>query len=544
MSATDTIKLYESLETKQANSRNRWQETADIISPRLNRIVTRTSPGQDRTQRIYDSTGIDDANDMTSGLSAAFMPSGQKFFGIIPKDKSLTENDIVQRYLGTATEIAHDEMLDSNFPLQINESLHSLGVFGTCNLFSEWNKKRVGLNYRDYSIGSYQMREGEDGQVDTMLVKREFTARQAVQKFGNKCGEKCLNAAQSPKTEDDIFEFIHHVAPREENVRAGRRVPSVNMPWFSKFVNVKEILEVSESGFNEFPFAAARWTKSSDEVFGRGPGTDALSKVKTLQQLWKDFTECANKHNNPAREVLASAFEGKWRVTPGAINLVQTLPSSRPIEAGSQGAFPITREILEFQQQSVGRTFYKDVFAPLGDLTGDRRTTVEIIERLKESLRKLALPVARVQQELFNSVIIRTILLLIDHGMIPQPPPELIGQGFGIVYEGQLAIALKNQQARGFQQFMVWLGAMEEIIPGSVDYIDAPGAIRRQGRSFGINEEDLATDDEVAEKKKGRAEAQQKLEAAQAAEVASSAYQKTSKAAEAGSPAEQLVGAL
>jgi hypothetical protein len=180
------------------------------------------------------------------------------------------------------------------------------------------------------------------------------------------------------------------------------------------------------------------------------------------------------------------------------------------------------------------------------DLTGDRRTTLEIIERLKEGLRKLALPTMRTEREYFTPHLTRVVLLLVRNGVIPPPPAELLGRdsgsGFGIEYEGQLAMALRNQQSRGFQQFVQFLAGMEQIIPGSVDYIDEAGSIRRMGRSFGINEEDLATPEQVAEKRRKRAEEAAKLQMAQAVQVGADAYKSTSKKPESGSLAEQMVG--
>ncbi len=542
--AEQIIKLYERLESDQSSFRSLWQSTADVTMPLMNQIVTKTTPGADKTQDLYDSTAHDDALDMASGLVAAFIPTGKKFFNLVPKNKALTELEHIWRYLNLATEIAHEHLFDGNYLSEVSAGLLQLVVFGTANLYTEWSKKLQKLNFRDYPIGMYQMREGESGEVDTMMIWRDYPARQAVEKFGSAAGEKVLAAAQETKTEDEIYPYIHYVGPREKYNPQSRL--SSQMPFESVWVNQKEKIDVDRGGYPEFPFSVGRWTKCSGEVFGRGQGTEALSKIKTLQQMWKDFIECGNKINNPAREVLANEFQGSWKVKPGGINLVQQIPASRAIEFGGQGAFPVTKDILEFQQKNVGRTFYKDVFAPLMDLTGDRRTTLEIIERLKEGLRKLALPTMRTEREYFTPHLTRVVLLLVRHGVIPPPPQELLGRGsgngFGIEYEGQLAMALRNQQSRGFQQFVQFLAGMEQLIPGSVDYIDDEGAIRRMGRSFGINEEDLATLEQVAAKRQKRADDMQKLQMAQAMQVGAEAYNKTSKKAEEGSPAAQLIG--
>lgn len=544
--AEQVIKLYERLEGEQSNFRSLWQDTADVAMPLMNQIVTRTTPGGDKTQDLYDSTAHDDGLDMASGLVAAFIPTGKKFFNLVPRNKALTEADHVWRYLGLATEAAHEHLFDSNYISEVSAGLVGLVFFGTANLYTEWSKRLRKLNFRDFPIGSYQMREGESGDVDTMLIWRDYTARQAVEKFGERAGEKVRKAAREVKTEDDIYPFIHYVGPRDRY--DPRSQLSSQMPFESLWVNHKEKVIVDSGGYPEFPFSVGRWTKCSGEVYGRGQGTEALSKIKTLQQMWKDFIECGNKINNPAREVLANEFQGSWKVKPGGINLVQTLPASRPVEFGGQGAFPVTKDILEFQQKNVGRTFYKDVFAPLMDLTGDRRTTLEIIERLKEGLRKLALPTMRTEREYFTPHLTRTVLLLVRNGVIPPPPQELLGrgsgEGFSIEYEGQLAMALRNQQSRGFQQFVQFLAGMTTLYPDAPDYIDEEGAIRRMGRSFGINEEDLATPEQVAVKRQKRAQEMAQLKMAQAVQVGAEAYGKTSKKAEEGSLADTVMAGV
>jgi hypothetical protein len=330
--AEQVIKLYERLESDQASFRSLWQSTADVAMPLMNQITTKGTAGSDKTQELYDSTAHDDALDMASGLVAAFIPTGKKFFNLVPRNKALTEVDHVWRYLNLATEITHEHLFDSNYLSEVSAGLVELVVFGTANLYTEWSKRLRKLNFRDYPIGSYQIREGESGDVDTMLIRWEYTARQAVEKFGDRAGEKVLKAVSEAKTEDDIFPYIHYVGPREKYNPQSRL--SLQMPFESMWVNQTEKKEVEVKGYSEFPFSVGRWTKCSGEVYGRGQGTEALSKIKTLQQMWKDFVECGNKINNPAREVLANEFQGSWKVKPGGINLVQTLPASRAVEFG------------------------------------------------------------------------------------------------------------------------------------------------------------------------------------------------------------------
>ena len=129
--AEDIIALRNRERQAQANFRALWQQTADLMFPRENQIDTTQTPGTDKSLKVYDSTAMLDSQDMASGLSAAIIPTGQKFFGLTVEDRDLAARDAVQRYLLLATEIAHNELFESNFMLQFNETLRSLVVFGT-----------------------------------------------------------------------------------------------------------------------------------------------------------------------------------------------------------------------------------------------------------------------------------------------------------------------------------------------------------------------------------------------------------------------------
>ena len=539
--ATEIITLRDSERKKQSNFRNLWQEVADLMFPRENQINDKMISGRDKTREIWDTTAIFDSQDMASGLSGAMIPTGQKFFNITLQDKDLAEEDSTSRYLSVATEITHESLFASNFMLQLNETLRSLVVFGTGNLYSEWDLGTGGLNFKDYDIGDYQIRESNKGRVDTIILTIDMTVRQALQEFGaDNLADEMVKLKENPETVEKVFEFIHIIQPRSDR-KPGMR-DNLNMPFESIFIDVQHAKVVRESGFEENPFAVARWMKSSAEKYGRGQGTEALSEVKVLQQMKRDLVECGNKWNNPPREVLSS-FEGQVNVTPGALNFVEQMGSIKGLDQMALGSFPITKEMLEFQRETIHTAFFRDIFVQLAGLRGDRRTTVEIIERIREGLRRLALPVARLQSELFTPVITRSVLLLIRNGRIPYPPEEMAGQAFGLEYEGELALALKNQEAKGFQQWAEFGGAMAELFPGVLDNVDSDKAFRRQGRAFGINAEDMATEEEVEARRLQRRQQQQQMEL-QLAEMAAKGYGQTNTAPEEGSPAKAVMEAV
>ncbi len=535
--AVEIIDLYGREWSRAATFKTLYQNTADLIFPRENQITRTEHPGRDKSSDIVDPTGVMANIEMASGLSINLFPPGQRFYNVVMRDRRLNEIEPVKRALGMITEISHEKRANSNFMLQANETLLSICAFGTGNLFSEW-VPGTGLNYRDYDIGQYLIMENSKGRVDTVMIKFPYTARQAFQEWGDKAGESVLEALGNEKKRNDIFWFIRISRPRED--RNPSLSDTLNMPFEAIDVAIKDKIIVFEGGNPEFPYAVPRWTKSSNEIWGRGPGVFALPAVRQLQVMDKDLVESANKHVNPPLEILET-FEGEVKTFAGALNHVLELNTIAPINRGALGNFPIGKDILEMKQDLVKKMFFNDVFVQLRDLKGDRRTTLEIRERLVEGLQRLGPPIGRLQEEWLSPIVTRDILLLMRNGALPPLPPEMQGKSFKIEYIGRLALELNSQQARGWQQWAETGAALDAVFPVT-DNIDFDGGFRRLGETLGVSVEDMAGQKEVDEKREARQaqlEAQQALEIAQ---LAAQGYGQTKDKAEEGSLAAEVMG--
>lgn len=533
--AQTILREFEKEEGKAANFRNLYQEAADYIFPRENQINSISSPGEKKTDHLTDTTAVMASIEMASGLSQNLVPPGQRFFVIRASLRALNEIEAVKQYLGEATEIVHEQLYGSNFMLQLNETLRSLCVFGTANLFSEFT---TFLNFRDYDIGQYIILENSKGRVDTMYMKFSYTARQAYQEWKDNVGEKVIEALKDKP--NDLFEFLHVVQPRED--RKPGLSDNLNMPYESLYINIKEKMFVDEGGFPEFPYAVPRWTKASNEVFGRGQGTFLLPDIKLLQVIKRDLVECADKHNRPPLEILQS-FEGDVDMGPHGRNIVAELGSVRAIDRNAQGNFPITKDILEMQQELVRKGFYNDVFVLLTNLKGDRRPVEHIRALIAEGLQRIGPPIGRINEELFNPCITRVILLLLRNGQLPPMPPELEGQSFKLEYVSRLALELRSQQAQGLVRWVSIGAEMEAVFPGVTDNVDFDTAYRDLGAGYGVNVEHIASLEDVQAKREARAKQLQQQQMMEALETAGKVYPGSTKSPEAGSPAEALLGA-
>jgi hypothetical protein len=198
--------------------------------------------------------------------------------------------------------------------------------------------------------------------------------------------------------------------------------------------------------------------------------------------------------------------------------------------------------MLEMKQQITKDAYFASAFAPISGLTGDRRGTLEIRQRVLESFKKIGSPIGRIQSELFTPNIERVVKLLERNGKIPPPPPELQGEDFKVEYVGALSLALQSGEVEASQQWIGIVGEMEAIEPGVKDNINFDNAARRMGRTFGVNEEDIASEEERDEKREIRAQQLRDQKLMEAAQVAGQANQGLAVAPQEGSPAEALMG--
>ena len=528
--AEEYLRIYDVEWGKNATFRSLWQDTSSLQFPRESNINETNYRGSEQTEDIPDTTAIEDSKEMADGLSSAIIPAGEYFFKLnVPSDNLGGQSEDYVDYLHYLTDRTHTALFDSNFLLQLAESLRSLVVFGTCCLYSEWSG---GLNFKDYDIALYQILENSKGQIDTIMIKFPFTPRQAAQEWGEEnIGKSMQEALKDEKKQNDNFQILHFVEPRKGY--NPRFEDSLGMQWESTYIAVKDKEIIDEGGYPDFPYHVARWMKTTGEVNGRGIGTQINPQVRVLNQQLSDWIEFGNKAVNPAREVL-STFEGELRTFPGATNEVVEIPSTKIMEMGAQNA-PIGEKEILMQREVVHKAYKRDVWVQLADLKGDRRTTVEIRQRVLEGLRRIGQPAYRIQSELLGPNIRRNIKLLIENGAVEPPPPGLSFPD--IEYLGLMANALTSGKARATQQWMAIGSELSERFPALLDNVNADQSYRDIGRSLGVGLEHMNTIDQRDGIRETRQKELQQKEAMEQGQALAQGYSQTTGAPEEGSPA-------
>jgi Bacteriophage head to tail connecting protein len=313
------------------------------------------------------------------------------------------------------------------------------------------------------------------------------------------------------------------------------------MPFEDITINATEQVVMKKSGFQVFPFAVNRWEVGDQEKWGYGCGVQALSDIKDIQQGRKDYQECCQRLLRPA--YLTRDIEGSVNMLPdGRTEVTDVDRDVKALSMALPGAFPVNKDELEWRQGIIDSFFYVDVWNMFTSMTGDRRTTLEIQLKYREGLRMVGSPSSRQQVELFSPTLENIIYLLIENGRIERPPSEIIGLPYSLEYQGELAMAMKESQSRGFERAMTLMANGMTAFPDMKYQINIDRAMPDILTTYGMKIEHLNTPEEKAALRAKDDEREQMMAQLAQLQTQSESYKNTQKSPEQGSPAAEMAG--
>ncbi|NIP51486.1 MAG: hypothetical protein GWN13_20535, partial [Phycisphaerae bacterium] len=364
----------------------------------------------------------------------------------------LSENDNVKQYLSKVTDKLHYYMTQSNFRHTFFELLKSLAGIGTGCFYSGPGKKAP-IKFHSFHMSTTYIDIDDDEDVDTVFREFEYTAKQAVQKFGKEnLGEQVLSAYADPKrVSSEKFKFLHACYPNPD--ADGQNTDPLTADYISYYVCVKDKMIIKQNGFDhsgefEAPYQIIRFDKDALEMYGRCPMMKMLSDVKMLSQLRFIRVKAWDKMCDPP---LVLPDDGSiWPLSTAPGSILHILPSGeKPFWFEFKGNLQGINDAIDRTTIDVKEGFFLDLF----DLPQDdkERTATEILARMEQKLRKLTPIIGRLQSELFGPLIHRMIGVLGRANKLPEVPEELQGNdSVRIEYLGKIALVLKALEVQGF----------------------------------------------------------------------------------------------
>lgn len=530
------MRQYGVMKANRAPWESHWDSIARRVLPRGNPIGGLQSPGSRRTQDIFDSTASMGLERFAAAMEGLVAPRAQRWHGLASPDRKLNAKPQIKKFFDQLNDLLFETRYaaSSGFATQLHEVMISLGWCGTGPMWIEDDLQR-GIIYTALDISEVCIAVDKSGRVDTVGREFEWTARQAIQKWGEAGLPKDILDARSQP--DRKFKFIHMIAPREDFNPA--RADAKGMRWGSWYMLANDKSLISEGGFHTMPVPVCRYTTAPREEYGRSVAMMALPDIKMANEIAKGMVRAMHKMLDPPLLLPDDGALTRMQTRPGALNYggVNSRGEQlvRPLQTG--GDFRAGDKLLEDTRRNINDAFLVTLFQTLATTGSDRMTATEVLERLRERGVLLAPATGRIESELLGPMIEREIDIHARAGRLPPMPAELedAGGNFKIVYDNPMSRAAKAEQAGGFFQVVERLAPIAAIDPTVYDAFNFQAAAAGVAEISGVPQAWLRTADELAAKE------QERTTAAEAAALTEAAPQ-ISKAALDMAKAESLGG--
>jgi hypothetical protein len=502
------------LEAERKVTENTWQECLQYIIPRKGDVISTRPAGDKRGNELFDSTAIHSNELLAAALHGMLTNPAQKFLELFMGDPDLDGDEDIRKWCQLTSDKMFNILNNSNFQTEIHEIYLDLGAIGTSALFVGSHDKNV-VHFSARAMKEMYIDEDNLGRIDTAHRKFQWKLRQIVQEFG----EKSLTSELLRKYKDGVeepFNILHAVYPMMDEKKHDH--PKKHT-YASCYLLQDQQHYLSEDGFRLFPYAIPRWTKTSGEKYGRGPGQSMLPDIKMVNVMMETTLQGGQLTAAPPFAVTDDAVIGRVRLTPFGMTVVKKNSGDEPIRS------LITNARVDFGYQAVedirGRIragFYIDQFQ-MSD--GPQKTAQEVMQRTEENLRLMGPVLGRQHFEFLDPV----TMILFDHmdraGLVPQMPPKLVealkkGKAIQVRYSSLIARAQRMAEGQNLTRALSIAGPVIQAIPETLDLIDGDKALKYIFNIYGVPAEMERPAREISDRRKSRAAANEK--AAQQAE--------------------------
>ena len=548
-------KLESQLVQDRLSFESHWTELGEQFAPRRIRFAqTDKNRGDKRHGKIINEHGMLAARTLRSGMFAGITSPARPWRRLTTPDPDLAEYGPVKDWLYIVNKRMTTLTLRSNF-YQANPVLYGdMGVFagGAIGAFQD---TQDGMRFYSYPIGSYWLACNDRGVCDTFLYKYQMTVRQLVMKFGDpKASEanKWKNFSSQVKSlwDNGQYEtniYVSHLISPNMDYDPRRLEAKYSKPYASCYYEAgftgagpntyqsspNDTQFLKESGFDHFPILAPQWERTGEDTYGTScPGMDALAATKELQITEKRVSRAIEKQLNPALQGPPELRNQKASLLAGDITYVNEMNGKgglRPIHEVQLAVDQVEARIQRIEQR-ISRCFYEDLFLMLAQMEGIQpRNEAEIAERHEEKLLALGPVLESTNDGFLDPLTDIQFSLMMQYGMVPQPPEELAGMDLKVEYESIMAKAQKLVGVAGTERFVAFLGNLAAAKPDVLDRLDEDEVVDEYGDMMGVSSKIIRPLEEAQKIRADRAKAQQMAQAAQNAPALAGAAKQLSQ---------------
>lgn len=497
-----------------------WQDVTRVLLPRAGRYFSgdRNQGGQG-TEKTYneilDNTGTRALRVMAAGLMSGATSPARQWFRLAAPDPELNRSHGVKVWLDDVADRMARVFRRSNTYRALHQCYEELGAFGTAATIVLPHPTKV-IHHYPVTVGSFCLAADGEQVVNVLYREFEMTVAQMVRMFGiDNVSETVRRSWQEGQLEKWV-QVVHAIEPRDD--RDTEKADALNMPFRSVYFergNEDKILR--ESGYELFPALCPRWATTGEDIYGNGPGMEALGDIRQLQHEQLRKAEGIDYMIRPPVQAPSSVTNQELNMLPGGVSYVDSANPQAGVRPMWETQIRLDHLLADMQdvRQRIAASFYQDLFLMLATAGPDTRmTATEVAERHEEKLLMLGPVLERLHNELLDPLVSMTFRHMADLGQLPPPPPELEGVELQVEFVSMLAQAQRAVGAGAIDRWVGNLGAVAQIVPEVLDKFDADEWADHYSDILGVDPRIVRSTADVQQLREARNEALAAKEAA------------------------------
>lgn len=452
--ALDLYKLhahFSAIQTERRLWEPQWRELSRYFTPASSEFtdsIYHQGSGHRTMPVSYDDTAQWAANTLAAALLGMIANPMNKWidFGLVSQDAM--EDQDVREYLQHIRDIALHilQLPEVGMYSRLHEMLLEYVIFGEAVMMITKDQKTGLAKFRPCPLQECYFVLDDDAQPEIVFREIKMSARTIVDQFGNMVPAKFKEVTE--KNPYDSFKVYHAVFPRETH---GYSKFANNKPFASiHYMEWNGMVLLKESGFDKFPYLIPRWQRFSGETHARGPGMFALRSIRLLDQIVKTCLKASQKIVDPPQILNRRGWIGKPKNYPGSITYTDGHDMDQLIRPyGNTGNPVLGIEWAERESEKIKRIFHIDKIHAATKAAEMRE--VEVLSEQEERMRDMVPQLANL-----HIMIARMVELVLHYiqDLLPEPPPQLIGQALQIRYMSPLARAQKMMEIANVNRTM------------------------------------------------------------------------------------------
>ncbi len=480
-----------------------WNELLLYILPRKGTVTGTNVPGSKRQAHLLDNTAMQSNEILAGALHGMLTNPFSQWFELSSGDEKLDLVDAVRLWLQDSAKRMHVIINQSNFQTEVHELYLDLGCIGTAPMLIEEDDVAV-VRFSAKTIKSVYVKENSLGVIDEIYRPFAWDAALIAEKFGEeKLNKRMLKALEIGSQE--LFELCHVVYPLNRyDSKAKSRFKFQSCYYF-----FEEDLELESEGFYENPWLTPRWTKLSDETYGRSPGMVALPEAKTVNKMTETIIKAGQKKVDPPIMVPDDGFIMPIKLTPGGINIYRAGGQDRleplfkhniDVDFGYQA--------MEQHRDRIRKAFYVDQLQ-MAPVSGQPLTATEVNQRVEERLRLLGPLLGRQQVEFLEPLITRLFGIMQRRNLLLTMPNEMKTiKGLVVRYSSLIARAQRASEGDTINRTLQGVAPFIQMDPTVMDNFDGDATARKIAVIFGAPQEMIRSADSRDKLRQARSDAQ------------------------------------